>query len=287
MTDTVLVGVDHRASARDAVTLGAALATALGGELAIVHVHPFDPATGQIDVRLAPVRALENEARDIVARAAEGCTMPYRTVTLEHDSTVGGLHAAAEDEDAAVLVVGSSHRGTIGRLALGSHSERVLTGAPCAVAVAPLGLADNDDWKLKRIAVGYDGSKEAEAAMQTGRRIAVATGGALQLIAVVESTVDGWESYAYRPDWSVKEQRAHERAEHALAAVAAEGETTDVRVGDPIEQLLMLSYGVDLIVLGSRGYGPVRRVLAGATSHRVVREAACPVIVVPRTAEAP
>lgn len=282
MTDTVLVGVDHRASARDAVALGAALATALGGELAIVHVHPFLTILGA-----PPVKTLQDEAEEIVERAAKGCPMPYRALTLEHSSTVGGLHQAAEDQGAQMLVVGSSHRGAMGRIALGSHSERVLTGAPCAVAVAPLGLADNDDWKLKRIAVGYDGSQEAAAAMQTGRRIAVATGGALHLIAVVESTVDGWESYAYRPDWSVKEQRAHERAEQALAAAAAEGETTDVRVGDPIEQLLMLSYGVDLIVLGSRGYGPVRRVLAGATSHRVVREAACPVIVVPRTAEAP
>jgi nucleotide-binding universal stress UspA family protein len=46
----------------------------------------------------------------------------------------------------------------------------------------------------------------------------------------------------------------------------------------------MLSYGTDLMVLGSRGYGIVRRVLAGAAAYRVEREAACPVVVAPRSA---
>ena len=43
----------------------------------------------------------------------------------------------------------------------------------------------------------------------------------------------------------------------------------------------------DLLVLGSRGYGPRRAVLLGGVSGRVVRRAACPVIVVPRAIEKP
>ena len=39
--------------------------------------------------------------------------------------------------------------------------------------------------------------------------------------------------------------------------------------------------------MGSRGYGPLRAVLLGSVSGRLVREAACPVIVVPRGVEAP
>jgi nucleotide-binding universal stress UspA family protein len=37
-----------------------------------------------------------------------------------------------------------------------------------------------------------------------------------------------------------------------------------------------------LLVLGSRGYGPVARVLLGSVSRRVVADAPCPVLVVAR-----
>ena len=43
--------------------------------------------------------------------------------------------------------------------------------------------------------------------------------------------------------------------------------------------------GVDLLVMGSRGYGPARRVLLGSVSSELARSAPCPLLVVPRTAE--
>lgn len=42
---------------------------------------------------------------------------------------------------------------------------------------------------------------------------------------------------------------------------------------------------VDVLVLGSRGYGPIRRLLLGSVSTRLVRSAPCPVIMYPRSAE--
>jgi nucleotide-binding universal stress UspA family protein len=284
MPETILVGVADRDGARDAVALGAALAAALDDELAVVHVYPFDPLAGSIALGAPPDAPLEQEAGDIVARATDGCPMPYRPVVVSHTSTVGGLHDEATRANAEVLVVGSSHRGTLGRIALGSHTERVLQGAPCAVAVASRGLAESVAWELKRIAVGYDGSDDSAGAVAVGRRIAEATGGALQLVTAVESAPDGWGRYNYRPDWRELEAQMTKAAAQALAETARDDEQTDVRVGDAVEQLLMLSHASDLLVLGSRGYGPVKRVLQGATSHRVVRDAACPVVVVPRVA---
>jgi nucleotide-binding universal stress UspA family protein len=57
--------------------------------------------------------------------------------------------------------------------------------------------------------------------------------------------------------------------------------------GDPAERLIAASEKLDLLVTGSRGYGPLRAVLAGGVSGRVIRGAHCPVIVVPRGVEAP
>ena len=45
--------------------------------------------------------------------------------------------------------------------------------------------------------------------------------------------------------------------------------------------------GVDLMIAGSRGYGPYQAVLLGCVSGRLVRDASCPVLVVPRGIEAP
>ncbi len=82
------------------------------------------------------------------------------------------------------------------------------------------------------------------------------------------------------------------RARRHLAETAAElpGDVPVepvVVVGAPERMLAEESEHVDLIVVGSRGYGPHRAVLLGSVSGRLVREAACPVIVVPRGVEAP
>ena len=55
-------------------------------------------------------------------------------------------------------------------------------------------------------------------------------------------------------------------------------------VGNAAEILAEASEQLDLLLLGSRGYGPLHSVLVGGVAGRVVREAACPVIVLPRKA---
>jgi nucleotide-binding universal stress UspA family protein len=53
--------------------------------------------------------------------------------------------------------------------------------------------------------------------------------------------------------------------------------------GEVVDELSVVGErGVDLLVCGSRGYGPVRRVLLGTVSAALVRQASLPVLVVPR-----
>jgi nucleotide-binding universal stress UspA family protein len=54
--------------------------------------------------------------------------------------------------------------------------------------------------------------------------------------------------------------------------------------GDPAEVLGARSRDLDLLVVGSRGYGPLRHALMGNVSWGVMRAASCPVLVVPRSA---
>ena len=58
----------------------------------------------------------------------------------------------------------------------------------------------------------------------------------------------------------------------------------DVAVGTAVDELVELSRTVDLLVVGSRAWGPVRRTLIGSTAAKLMRRAHCPVLVLPRGA---
>jgi nucleotide-binding universal stress UspA family protein len=60
---------------------------------------------------------------------------------------------------------------------------------------------------------------------------------------------------------------------------------TDAFVEDPADVLIRVSENLDLLVCGSRGYGPLRAVLLGGVSRRLAADARCPVIVLPRGVE--
>lgn len=55
--------------------------------------------------------------------------------------------------------------------------------------------------------------------------------------------------------------------------------------GQPWREPAAKSADLDLLLIGSRGYGPLQAVLLGATSGALMREARCPVIALPRGIE--
>lgn len=82
------------------------------------------------------------------------------------------------------------------------------------------------------------------------------------------------------------EAEAHAAALEALRALGPEGDV-EIHVDEPAEVLLNVSRHVDLLVCGSRGYGPLRGAVLGSVSRRVANGAGCPVLVVPRGVEHP
>ena len=83
--------------------------------------------------------------------------------------------------------------------------------------------------------------------------------------------------------------RRHEEAElEAAIAEVADGieVQADVLVNDPADGLLAAARQLDLLVVGSRGFGPRKAVVLGSVSRKVAERAPCPVLVLPRAAEA-
>jgi nucleotide-binding universal stress UspA family protein len=238
----ILVGYDGHDAARDALVLGRALAAIEGAELVLAA------ALENLDPLATPATAFERaraEAEDRLsasARAVLGTDLAFRTRIVGGVSAPRALTEIAEDERADVVVIGSTHRGGIGRVLPGSVGERLLQGAPCAVLVAPRGFAERPEpFEIRSIGVGYDGRTESTHARDVASALATELGATLTTLTVGEDE------------------------------------------GDPGEALAERSRELDLLVVGSRGYGPVRHALEGNVSGKVMRMAASPVLVVPRS----
>lgn len=240
----ILVGYDGHDASRDALTLARGLASIDGAEIILAStLENLDPLA-------TPAAAYERAFAEVEERISASARrilgdIPFKLLTVGGVSAPRALHEFAEEVSADVIVIGSTHRGRLGRVLPGSVGERLLHGAPCAVLVAPSGFADRDSFAIAAIGVGYDGRTESSHARDVAAALASELGAKLETITV------------------------------------AAGE------GDPAEVLAERSHGLDLLVVGSRGYGPVRHALIGNVSGLVLRVSASPVLVVPRSAAAP
>ena len=287
----IIVGVDGSDRSDDALALASSIARSTAAEIVLARAYPYDDAVGHVGDS-ARRHDLREAAQDVLDRVREhsDTDLHVTTRTIADPSPSRALHTLAEREHASLVVIGSSHRGAIGRVFAGTTAERLLHGSPCAVAVAPRGMAHGEP--ISRITVGWDRSAEAAAALGAATAIARAVGAELHLVEVLDIQ---WAGTPAIIPGSGAELAAHQPAARARARLdeAASGLPADLRVetalvlGDPVADLLKRSEDADLLVLGSRGYGPRRAVLLGGVSGRVVRRSACPVIVVPRGVERP
>ncbi|HET8976280.1 MAG TPA: universal stress protein [Solirubrobacterales bacterium] len=287
---TVVVGYDARDEARDALHLARAVSAATGAELRVAVVLP----RAHIPIEWAVAgRWLADELSDELFEAAEHELegMAFERVAL--DGGLGGRSAAralyeyARDERADLIVVGSSHRGVIGRVVPGSVGESLLSSAPCAVAIAPRGFADAEPGTKGVIGVGVDRGHESELALREAVRLAQLYDVRLRVLTVVPEVAElTIQAPRIEQIDAALQKDFRQVLEDAVASVPEGVETEPILLkGDAAGALVEQSGELDLIVLGSRGYGPLRAALAGAVSSRVLRAAACPVLIVPRASE--
>jgi nucleotide-binding universal stress UspA family protein len=151
------------------------------------------------------------------------------------------------------------------------------------VAVAPKRFRDGPP---RTVGVGFDGSDESRAALHLAAAVAAEHDASLTLYIVWETPPMPVAVAAGDPvevDRLLADSRS--RAERLLADALAgmPGRVTGHTLhGRPALHLEEAARQLDLLVVGSRGWGPVKRVALGSTSDWLVHRAACPVLVVPR-----
>jgi nucleotide-binding universal stress UspA family protein len=285
----ILVGYDPRSGDRAPVSFGVAAAKFTGAPL-IVACAFSDGNAGHGHVH----EDLDEEGHDALDRVR--ASFKDEGVAVEFRSVVGGsaphaLHDAAEGLDAALLVVGSSKHGRTGRLLPGSTAERLMHGAPCPLAIVPSAWVAGGG--LHTIGVAYTDTAEGRRALDSAVGLARRAGARLRVLTAVkphEIGKDAGEGPAKESTgYDVTGMKSQSAERHIAEAIGADGGgievESDVSVQDAASFLIAASENVDLLVCGSRGYGPRRAVLLGGVSRRVVAESACPVIVLARGVE--
>ena len=283
----IVVGFDDPDRGGEAIALGEALCDPRRGMLLLTSAYLPAPVPTAPLVTVPDMRE-PTEASLAEVRATLGPRVPIRTFAVP-SAPARALIEIAERERADLVVVGSSHRGTLGRVLPGTTGEQLLHGAPCAVAIAPHGYHGGE---IRRIGVAYEGSPEAEAALRAAEALAVELDAELAVYCVVEPAPATGSMIAAGTgaEWPSVTAKQHARqllyyvADHAPDGLKPE---TLLLHGHAAEQITRRAAGrVDLLFAGSRGYGPLRRAMVGSVSGALARDAGCPVVITPRSAVA-
>ena len=199
---------------------------------------------------------------------------------------------AVEHERPDLLVLGSSHKATAGCAGAGRTGRQVLHGAACAIALAARGLHEQP-FALRHVVVGVNRSDEAGAALAAARKLARRTGARLTAVAVVDDRLPATVAPAGMAielaQWDELVSANRARTEELIASVTGQSDGTEgeIRVGDPADELASAAEDADLLVIGSRHWGPLSRLVIGSTGEELVRHAPCSLLVVPRPVAEP
>lgn len=262
----IVVGIDGTPRGEDALAFARVLARMVGTGLLLAYIYGPEET-------LADAHALLDERRD----ALRGVTAE---VTAYSDaSPARGLARVAAARNADVIVVGSSHRAGVGLMLPGSTGERLLHDTVRAVAIVPRYWRPTHTGPLVRIGCGYDESRQSEAALDTATALTRIGGGELDVVhAFWSSALGGPIGVAVLADLEARARAEVTDAVHALPKDVSAHATA--LVDDPGRALVASSRELDVLVLGSRGKGPLTAAVTGSVSTHVIRGAACPVLVV-------
>jgi nucleotide-binding universal stress UspA family protein len=142
---------------------------------------------------------------------------------------------------------------------------------------------------MKTILVPVDFSDVTTRVVETAREFAAGFDARLFIINVAEPEPDfvGFEAgppavrVATARDFKLERQRLDD-----IKAKLVDGgcDVTTLHIQGPIVEKIMHEAGeqqADLIVMGSHGHGAFYDLLVGSVTHGVIKEAKCPVVVVP------
>ncbi|TDD89922.1 universal stress protein [Actinomadura darangshiensis] len=289
----VLVGYSPDERGDDALALAALAARTMAAPLTVLHVHPPPwPARGPGSVDAEWVAYLKAQAEEALAAAAGRLAeldVPEADVTLRvhaHRGSGRGLIEVARDMGAGLIVAGSAPRGRRGRVAIGSTADQLLHGSPVPVMLAPRGYAADPPGRLARMTLAYWRRRDTEGPLSAAAELAGRLDVELRLLTLVLRP-PGLSARFHVPGGVLDRQLAQAEEDLRHAAGLFGGRTPVERltaVGPDVAKTLGtvdMLHGEVLACLSGQD-GPLRKVFLGETAGKIVRAAACPVLLLPR-----
>lgn len=290
----ILCPVDRSDISLRALTIATGLAKWYDARLRVIEVIGLpEPSFGPAPMA---VYGLTQDVRRGVADELERFTDPAREagvdvrVSVEEGDVVNGILAEADAVTADLVVLGTHGRRGVERLTLGSVAEKVLRRARCPVLTVPPAprVLPPGEALFKRILCAVDFSDASLKGLEFALSLAKEADARIAIVHVIDwpadrtiptelaETVSG-----IRTDW---EARLRQQL-HALVPLSACDWCTPEEllvVGRPADEILRLAREreEEAIVLGVHGRGAIDLALFGSTTHRVVREAPCPVFTI-------
>ncbi len=266
-----------------------------------LSIFPLPPETeilviSAVETPLAPAAVsgrdleamLNHAARTAAEDAQASLARRWRktSVRVLDDDPREAILRTADEWAAELIVVGARGLGAIRRFLVGSVSTTVAREAHCSVLVV-----NERSRELGTVLVATDGSADSMAAARFLSAQPLDPTMTVRLVGVVEHPRTPWGAPEAPAVLTAVEEVIAERRiaiEMALATLETELESKVgaieriVAVGNPADEILKLAGGpdVDLVVVGARGVGRLKRLLLGSVSERVLHHAPCSVLVV-------
>lgn len=294
----ILCPIDLSDASRDALEHAVAAAKWFGAQITLLHVYgtapPFVPAPempGYVPLVPSPEpqETIENITEDVRRFCSSVSIDGSPEIVVRQGDPAREIVRFAEEMAANLLVMGTHGRGGFERLFLGSVTEKVLRSTRSPVLTVPPRSKGPTAGPVlyKTILCAIDFSDASTRALQHALSIARRTSARLNLLHVVEGLIDALQ-LDVNVHFTVPEYRRYleEDAMTRLKAAVPDDSrrwgTVEEQVtsGKASQEILRVAAAVDaeLIVIGVQGRGAVDRWVFGSTTHRIVREATCPVL---------
>ena len=292
---TIVVGYTAQDSGTSALELAGLLGRSTGEPLVVAVVVTTPLAAGVPDMvdgdHLGPLTRWGESVLDR-ARASLPLGVEASCAVRQATSIPGGLLELAHDLDASAVVLGSSNKGSLGRISLGSVTDRLVHAAPLPVLLAPRGYRPGPISRIRRVNIAYGGSTGDAHVAACGSRLAEEVGADLRAV-----------SFAVRPPkrfYGSLEESADDLVIDAWVArtkeaILAQVGSADAALGDRLARSLVAGEGAswgraiwdvpwsegDLLVVGPSSSAPAARLFLGSRASKILRSAPVPVLMVP------
>ena len=272
MVPSIVIGAHPKRHEPEPIELGLMLSRLTQAPIDVVGTFWFD-ATPQGTASDDYSQSLRGDVHQALGDPDPACGEVRVHVGFGPAKTA--LHETAARVGAGLIVVGTPHRGALGRIALGSTTNRVLRGPPCPVAVAPRGFRDKVS-APEQIGVAFVDTPGGWAALRAGAAMARQTGAGL--IAYTASNPQIRDAGRDRAEAAVERAIAEHASDiHSEARVLTNG---------GMDALSSESHDLDVLVRGSRSHEP-GHMRSALGSNNLARQVACPFVVVPPGADQP